>query len=549
MNNWPYRQLSDFLVEREGRFKPNDPEIAGYKRLDKIDFSGQIHISENPSKTDMIIIEPGDLVISGINVAKGALAVYEGEKAVTATIHYSSYRFNKNKIDIAFLKRFLKSPAFISELQEQVKGGIKTEIKPKHLLPLKARIPELDEQQKVNHHFDAIENEISDLSNEVNAQSSYLTKLRQAILQEAIEGKLTADLPCRQAGWRNNKFRNFSNKIVPNNSDKYFAYVLECEDGSLYKGFSKDLFSRIDRHLEGRGAEWTQKHKPVSLIHFEEFNTEKEAIEREKYFKSGSGREWLNEIREQSKFDYDAEALLKKIQAEKQRMFTKGLIKQEKPLLLIDHKDMPFVLPEGWAWSRLGEILKNPPRNGYSPREVNYETKVKSLKLGATTWGVFNPLEHKFIDEDIPVDSVFWLKPNDILIQRSNSIDYVGVTAIYTGKENEFIYPDLMMKLEIINPISVVYSHKVLSAPFCREYFRNNAKGAQKSMPKINQGIVNNTIIPIPPLAEQQAIVERVEKLLSMVDELEKQVSARKEQSEQLMQAVLREAFEGENHG
>jgi type I restriction enzyme, S subunit len=448
MNNWPYRPLSDFLIEREGRFKPNDPKIASYKRLDKINFSGKIHISEKPSKTDMIIIEPGDLVISGINVAKGALAVYDGDKPVTATIHYSSYEFNKNKIDIDFLKRFLKSPAFISELQDQVKGGIKTEIKPKHLLPLKARIPELAEQQKINYYFDAIDNEISDLSNEVNTQSSYITKLRQAILQEAIEGKLTAE-------WR--------------------------------------------------------KENPV---------------------RKGNP-------------DYDAEALLEKIQAEKEKLIKEGKIKKQKPLAPIKAEGVPFELPEGWVWTRFGGILKNPPRNGYSPKEVNYETKVKSLKLGATTWGVFNPLERKFIDEDIPDDSVFWLKPNDILIQRSNSIDYVGVTAIYTGKENEFIYPDLMMKLEIVKPISILYSHKVLSAPFCREYFRKNAKGAQKSMPKINQGVVNDTIIPIPPLAEQQAIVDRLEKLLSMVDELKKQVSERKEQSEQLMQAVLREAFEG----
>lgn len=56
-----------------------------------------------------------------------------------------------------------------------------------------------------------------------------------------------------------------------------------------------------------------------------------------------------------------------------------------------------------------------------------------------------------------------------------------------------------------------------------------------------------NALVPLPPLAEQQAIVDRVEKLLSMVDELGKQVSGRKEQSEQLMQAVLREAFEGES--
>ena len=62
---------------------------------------------------------------------------------------------------------------------------------------------------------------------------------------------------------------------------------------------------------------------------------------------------------------------------------------------------------------------------------------------------------------------------------------------------------------------------------------------------------LNQTIrafeIPLPPLAEQQAIVERVEKVMAMIDELEKQVSERKEQSEMLMQSVLREAFAKDN--
>ncbi len=57
---------------------------------------------------------------------------------------------------------------------------------------------------------------------------------------------------------------------------------------------------------------------------------------------------------------------------------------------------------------------------------------------------------------------------------------------------------------------------------------------------------VNNLclfLFPLPPLAEQQAIVERVDKLIAMIDALEKQVSERKEQSKMLMQSVLREAF------
>lgn len=53
----------------------------------------------------------------------------------------------------------------------------------------------------------------------------------------------------------------------------------------------------------------------------------------------------------------------------------------------------------------------------------------------------------------------------------------------------------------------------------------------------------SNALFPLAPLAEQQAVVERIDKLMTMINELEKQVSERKEQSEMLMQSVLRETF------
>lgn len=89
--------ISSILEERDGHYKPTDRKICKLKRLNKIDFSGSIHLSDKPTKTNMIIVEPGDLVISGINVAKGAIAVYEGKEPITATIHYSSYIFDEKK--------------------------------------------------------------------------------------------------------------------------------------------------------------------------------------------------------------------------------------------------------------------------------------------------------------------------------------------------------------------------------------------------------------------------------------------------------------------
>ncbi|MCZ8215544.1 MAG: hypothetical protein O9262_04850, partial [Cyclobacteriaceae bacterium] len=189
--DWKKVRLGEALINREGRYKPNDPAIANLKRIDKINFSGQIYLSNKGSNTDMILIKKGDLVISGINVEKGAIAVYEGEEDITATIHYSSYIFNTDKIDIDFLKVFLRSPDFIQLLKEQVPGGIKTEIKPKHILPLEVNFPNtINEQKAIAKHFFEKEKIFNDLDNHLSFQLSQIENLSIAILQEAVQGKL-----------------------------------------------------------------------------------------------------------------------------------------------------------------------------------------------------------------------------------------------------------------------------------------------------------------------------------------------------------------------
>ena len=206
MNEWKKVKIGDFLTEREGRYKPNDKEISKYQRLDKIDFSGHIHISDKPTKTDMIIVFPGDLIISGINVAKGAISVYQGKEPVCATIHYSSYTFDDKKVDLDYFKYFVKSPAFIFALQQQVKGGIKTEIKPKHLLPLEISLPDLSTQKEIVKVLSKKIEKVELIKSEIESQKAYAKQLRQNILQEAIEGKLTEE-------WRK------KNPVVKGNPD------------------------------------------------------------------------------------------------------------------------------------------------------------------------------------------------------------------------------------------------------------------------------------------------------------------------------------------
>lgn len=193
---WEVVPMGDFLKYRDLRFKPNDNRISNLKRIEKIDFSGNIILSNKNSNTDMILIKKGDLVISGINVEKGASAVYKGEDDITATIHYSSYEFDEERIDIDFLQYYLRSEEFIRNIKEQVPGGIKTEIKPKHILPLRVTIPiDVSDQRDIVFALKSHFQKIGNYESENNHQLDLLKKLRQHILQDAIKGKLVPQDP------------------------------------------------------------------------------------------------------------------------------------------------------------------------------------------------------------------------------------------------------------------------------------------------------------------------------------------------------------------
>ncbi|MDO6852395.1 restriction endonuclease subunit S [Cellulophaga lytica] len=191
---WNKVSIGEFLEERKDRFKPEEANNLKLKRISKIDFSGNIHINENkPTKTNMILIKSGDLVISGINADKGAVSIYTGDEDVMATIHYSSYSFDSSRINIDYLKWYLKSKTFLKILKEQTKGGIKTELKAKKLLPLVIDLPDLSGQKEILEKIESINvecNDICDLQSELLLD---ISQLKQAILQEAIQGKLTQE--------------------------------------------------------------------------------------------------------------------------------------------------------------------------------------------------------------------------------------------------------------------------------------------------------------------------------------------------------------------
>lgn len=441
MAEWKTTRVSEFLKEREGRYKPTDSAVFDLKRLNKIDFKGEIHLSDKNSKTNMIIVEPGDLVISGINVSKGAIAVYHGEEPVAATIHYSSYQFDEEKIEIEYFKRFLKSKTFVQLLKEQVKGGIKTEIKPKHFLPLKILLPDIDSQKAIVSFFSSVESDMDELGDEIELQQEYLKKLRQQILQEAIEGKLTAE-------WREN---------------------------------NPELISG-DNH---------------------------------------------------------ASKLLEKIRKEREYLLSKGLIRKEKIHPQMDGEE-PFILPLGWLWCQLADLSKKiTDGTHFTPQ---YKSKgiqfvsAKDIKAGFIAFD-----KCRYISEEEHSDLYKRCNPefNDLIVSKSGSI---GTVVLNENRHQFSLFESLALVKYFQDYICPQYFKLGLQYA-CNNLKREHIKGV--AVKHLHLEVLRGLLFPLPPYAEQKTIVERVDKLMSMIDKLEKQVTERKEQSEMLMQSVLKEALEG----
>ena len=66
----------------------------------------------------------------------------------------------------------------------------------------------------------------------------------------------------------------------------HYIYIVECNDGTLYTGYTVNLEKRISAHNEGKGAKYTRGRLPVILKYFEEYEIKNDALKREKKIQS-----------------------------------------------------------------------------------------------------------------------------------------------------------------------------------------------------------------------------------------------------------------------
>jgi len=260
--------------------------------------------------------------------------------------------------------------------------------------------------------------------------------------------------------------------------------------------------------------------------------------------------EWRSQNPELISGENHASKLLGKIKAEKERLIKEGKIKKNKLLPPVTIAEKPFPLPAGWVWCRLPDILDfgNSLRRGPFGSSITksmFVTKAKHLtKVYEQKNAIYKDctLGSYFINLDEHPDlKGFLAGPGDILISCAGTI---GETYLLPKHAPIGIINQALLKIRLNhNTIDNLFFMIVFNVQ-TKSHINDAAKGtAMKNISSVDY-LKHELLFPLPPLAEQQAIVERVEELIAVMDELEKQVNERKEHSQMLMQSVLKEAFE-----
>ena len=249
--------------------------------------------------------------------------------------------------------------------------------------------------------------------------------------------------------------------------------------------------------------------------------------------------EWRKQHPELISGENHAARLLEKIKAEKEKLTkdTKGT-KRLKELPPISDDEKPFDLPEGWGWCRLIDY-------GFTQTGTTPSTTDKS------NFGNFIP----FIKPaDISTSSINYFNEglSKLGLSKGRLIDKGSILMVCIGGSiGKSYFTDRPVscnqQINTLTPVPLI-NVRFLQNFLQSTYFQSEVwdRAMKSSTPIINKGKWEEIPLPLPPLAEQQAIVEKVDRLMAKIDALEEQVKERKKQAEQLMQAVLREAFNGD---
>ncbi|MCU7548141.1 restriction endonuclease subunit S [Chitinophagaceae bacterium LB-8] len=372
-------------------------------------------------------IKTNQFILSGIDARNAAFGIVPNElNGAVVTNDFWSHDINTNIIDLHYFY-WLTTTSHFNEACIKASEGTtnRQRLQADKFYEFEVYLPHIEEQKELVKRFGFIKNKLQVLNDELNNQQSYLQLLRQTILQEAVQGKLT----------------------------------------------------------------------------------------------------------KRDEEDESASELLKRIKAEKQKLVREGKLKKEKELPPIADGEIPFELPKGWVWCRVGEVISLISGQHIEAHDYNEVGVGVPYLTGPSDFGDLKPVFTRWTEKP----KVFAQK-DDILITVKGS----GV-----GKLNLLHEDNVAIGRQLMAIRTVLIKRDFVKLFLASIYDKLQDQKSGIAIPGISREDILEKAFPLPPMNTQLQIIAKVEQLLQYINNLEQHIFNNQIQSQQLLQAVLKEAFEG----
>ncbi len=208
-----------------------------------------------------------------------------------------------------------------------------------------------------------------------------------------------------------------------------------------------------------------------------------------------------------------------------------------------DTSDLPPI-SEGWCWATVDQC-SSLIQYGSSAKTDQNSAGVPVLRMANVTSDGRLLLDNlKYLPSDHDEFPNLLLEQSDLLFNRTNSAELVGKTAVYSGKPLPCSFASYLIRVRLLGSVDPAIVVCALNGGLGRTWIM------QVVNQTVGQANVNGTKLaafafPLPPAAEQDAIVEAVEDQLSTIDHLESDLNAKIKTAQGLRQAILKHAFTG----
>lgn len=234
--------------------------------------------------------------------------------------------------------------------------------------------------------------------------------------------------------------------------------------------------------------------------------------------------------------DEPAAVLLERARTEKSRLILKGVVTKEPWADRLKHADVLYDLPSGWEWTHVSDVVEKVTVGYVGPMKEQYrESGIPFLRCQNVRKNRYEPAGLAFISKEFHCSiAKSTLLPGDVVVTRSGN---VGVTCVIPETLPEANCSDLVI---IKRPLALV--------PAFLSYFINSIAGGQIeaktvgiALTHFNTQSVAQLTVALPPLAEQRRIVAKVDQLMALVDELERQHDTSRTSASKLLDAIVHE--------